>query len=94
MITLTQDTEGFIRMDRHFPASVSLTIAFNDGTSRVYTGAQVNQAYDAAVAVFRAKNHMDAKGFSRTPKKAYAGSAKISYVPVSAEMLQPAKTGR
>lgn len=90
MITLQQDNEGFIRMDRHFPASASLAIVFNDGTSEVVTGAQVNQAYDDAVAVFRAKNHLDAKGFSRRPK-ARPRTAGINYVPVSPGLGQPAE---
>ncbi len=90
MITFQQDSEGFIRMDRHFPASASLTIAFSDGTSEVVTGAQVNKAYDDAVAVFRAKNHLDARGFSRTPK-ARPRTARINYVPVSPGLGQPAE---
>ena len=85
MITLQQDPEGFIRVDRHFPASASLIIAFNDGTSEVMSGAQVNKAYDDAVAVFRAKNHLDAKGFSRLPK-ARPRTTRINYVPVSPGM--------
>ncbi|MDM7990200.1 hypothetical protein [Arthrobacter sp. zg-Y877] len=83
MITLMQDTDGFIRMDRHFPGSISVSITFTDGTSEVVTGAVLNQAYDDALAVFRAKNGLDAKGFSRVPKKAFGGGNKIDYVPVS-----------
>ncbi|KAD4060143.1 hypothetical protein [Arthrobacter yangruifuii] len=84
MITLTQDTDGFIRMDRHLPGSLPVTVAFADGTSEVLTGAVLNKAYDDAVAVFRAKNHLDAKGFSRVRKM--PANAKISDVPVSPGM--------
>ena len=90
MITLTQDTDGFIRMERRFPASASVGITFNDGSTEVFTGAQVNQAYDDAVADFRAKNNLDAKGFSRAPKKAFAGTGKISFVPVRPGLAGPA----
>ncbi|MCQ1985751.1 hypothetical protein [Arthrobacter sp. zg-Y844] len=86
MITLQQDNDGFIRMDRHFPASASIAVRFSDGTSEVLTGARLNKAYDDAVAVFRAKNHLDAKGFSRVPKKVFPGANKINVVPVQPGM--------
>ncbi|MDN3903560.1 hypothetical protein [Arthrobacter sp. YD2] len=84
MITLAQDNDGFIRMERHFPLSASIRISFSDGSTGVFTGARVNRAYDDAVAVFRAKNHLDAKGFSRTAK--LPRNAKINAVPVSPDM--------
>jgi hypothetical protein len=69
MIHLQQDAEGFIRMKRHFPASADVTIAFTDGTEEVFSGRRLNRIYDDAVAVFRARNQLDAKGFSRGPQK-------------------------
>ena len=83
MISLQQDTDGFIRMDRHFPKSAPVRIMFADGTSELITGAQINKAYDDALAVFRAKNHLDAKGFTRIENKRVLDHHKINFVPVS-----------
>jgi hypothetical protein len=69
LINLQQDSEGFIRMKRHFPASTAVTVTFNDGSHEVLSGLILNQAYDDALAVYRAQNHLDAKGFSRGPRK-------------------------
>ncbi|MEE2568775.1 hypothetical protein V1638_05120 [Pseudarthrobacter sp. J64] len=84
MITLQQDSEGFIRMKRHFPASVSVSIAFNDGTQEVVSGARLNEAYDRALAEYRAENQLDAKGFSRGPVKRV--NQGIEFVPVTPGM--------
>ena len=65
MINLTQDADGFIRMNRHFPEAASIEIAFTDGSREVLTGKQLNVVFDEAVGVFRAQNGLDAKGFSR-----------------------------
>lgn len=65
MITLQQDAEGFVRMNRHYPASVRITVAFHDGTTGEFSGRALNNAYDAALAEFRAKNGLDAKGYTR-----------------------------
>lgn len=80
MITLLQDSDGFIRMNRHFPGSVAVSITFADGTQEVFTGGRLNDIYDAALAVYRAGNQLDAKGFSRKPKKKVQQS--IEFVPV------------
>lgn len=69
MISLQQDPQGFIRMSRHFPASVSVTVSFADGTQEVFTGQRLNEIYDQALAAYRAGNHLDAKGFNRGPRK-------------------------
>ncbi len=69
MINLQQDSEGFIRMNRHLPASASVSITFTDGTQEVFTGKRLNEVYDEALAVYRAENQLDAKGFSRGPRK-------------------------
>ncbi len=53
-------------MNRHYPASVRIRIAFTDGSTGEFSGLTLNNAYDAAVAEFRAKNGLDARGFSRT----------------------------
>ena len=82
MIKLQQDAEGFIRMNRHFPASTPITITFADGSTGEFTGRQLNEAYDAALAEYRAQNHLDAKGFSRVPKKKVAPGNKIEFVRV------------
>ncbi|MDV8149768.1 hypothetical protein [Arthrobacter sp. B10-11] len=81
MIALQQDADGFIRMNRHFPESVRIAITFADGTTEELSGGRLNKAYDDALAEFRAQNHLDAKGFSRSPKKTVAGN-KIDFVPV------------
>ncbi len=82
LINLQQDADGFIRMPRHFPASVRISITFNDGAAGEFTGQQLNQAYDNALAEYRAKNNLDAKGFSRAPRTKTNSGNKIEFVPV------------
>ena len=82
MISLQQDAEGFIRMKRHFPGSTVISVTFNDGSSEEFSGEQLNAIYDEALAVFRAENHLDAKGFSRAPKKTVQPANKIEFVAV------------
>ncbi len=82
MINLQQDADGFIRMNRHFPDSVLISITFADGTAEEFSGRRLNQAYDEALAEFRARNNLDAKGFSRAPKKRADSGNKIEFVPV------------
>jgi len=82
LITLQQDTDGFVRMNRHYPASVRIRIAFNDGSTGEFSGRTLNDAYDAALAEFRAKNGLDAKGFNRSqPSRTNSGN-KVDFVPV------------
>ena len=69
LINLQQDSEGFIRMKKHFPASTPVTITFSDGSQEQFKGSRLNEIYDEALAVYRAQNQLDAKGFSRGPKK-------------------------
>ncbi|MBO1269963.1 hypothetical protein [Arthrobacter cavernae] len=80
MITLQQDAQGFIRMNRHFPNSAAVTMTFSDGSQEVLTGRRLNEIYDAALASYRAGNQLDAKGFSRGPKKKIQQG--IEFVPV------------
>lgn len=82
MISLQQDDEGFIRMKRHFPGSAVVSVTFNDGSSEEFSGQQLNAIYDEALAVYRAGNHLDAKGFSRAPKKTVQPTNKIEFVAV------------
>ena len=82
MINLQQDAERFIRMNRHFPASTPVTITFADGSTEEFTGRQLNAAYDAALAEYRERNNLDAKGFSRAPKKKTDSGNKIEFVRV------------
>ena len=82
MITLQQDAEGFVRMNRHFPDGVQISITFADGTAEQVSGRRLNKAYDDALAECRAQNHLDAKGFSRSPKKKTSPGNKIDFVPV------------
>lgn len=82
MINLQQDAEGFIRMNRHFPGSTLISITFSDGSTKQFSGRQLNKVYDDAVAVYRAENHLDAKGYSRAPKKTVQPSHKIEFVAV------------
>ena len=86
MITLTQDADGFIRMNKHFPQGVQLAIAFTDGSVEQFSGRELNAIYDTAQAEFRAENHLDAKGFSRRPAKTVQSKSTIDYVPVQPGM--------
>jgi len=69
MITLHQDADGFIRMNRHFPTKTPVAIIFSDGSQESFVGEQLNAVYDQAQAEYRAENRLDAKGFSRRPTK-------------------------
>jgi hypothetical protein len=82
MIKLQQDAEGFIRMSRHYPESVRVAITYADGTVEEVSGRRLNKAYDDALAEYRAQNHLDAKGFSRAPKKKTGSGNRIDFVPV------------
>jgi hypothetical protein len=82
LITLQQDAEGFIRMNRHYPNGVRIRISFNDGSTGEFSGQTLNNAYDAALAEFRAKNGLDARGYSRTSAGRTNSGNKIDYVPV------------
>lgn len=82
MIHFQQDADGFIRMNRHVPASTPVTITFADGSTEQLTGRQVNAAYDQALADFRAHNNLDAKGFSRAPKTRTNPGNRIEFVRV------------
>jgi hypothetical protein len=82
LISLQQDAEGFIRMKRHFPGSTTISITFSDGSSEEFSGQQLNAIYDEAQAVYRAENHLDAKGFSRAPKKTVQPANNIEFVAV------------
>jgi hypothetical protein len=88
LINLQQDNDGFIRMDRHLPKSASVGITFTDGTTEVVTGERINKAYDDALAEFRSKNKLDAKGFTRIAKKRVLDNNKINFVPVQPGMAQ------
>ncbi len=86
MINLTQDADGFIRMNRHFPANSLISITFTDGSTGEFSGHRLNAIFDDALAVFRASNHLDAKGFSRAPAKTVHPSKNIQFVAVQAGM--------
>lgn len=88
MINLQQDTDGFIRMNRHFPDSLSISITFLDGSQGVFLGHRLNEIYDEAQTVYRAQNHLDAKGYSRGPAKSVHPTNKIGFVPVHAGMAK------
>jgi hypothetical protein len=86
VINLQQDAEGFIRMNRHFPESVRVSLTFADGTVEEVSGRRLNKAYDDALAEYRAQNHLDAKGFSRSSKKKTNSGNKIDFVRVQPGM--------
>lgn len=88
MINLQQDAEGFIRMKRHFPGSTIISVTFTDGSSEEFSGQQLNAIYDDALAVFRAENHLDAKGYSRAPKRTVQPANKIDFVAVHPGMAK------
>lgn len=82
MIRLQQDADGFVRMKRHYPASVRVSITFVDGTTGEFSGRTLNTAYDKALAEFRANNGLDARGYSRAPAKRKNSGNSIDFVPV------------
>ncbi len=86
MITLQQDADGFVRMNRHFPGKTPIAILFTDGSTGEYTGARLNELYDVALATYRAENRLDAKGFSRAPAKTVHPTNNVEFVPVTAGM--------
>ncbi|MDQ0819865.1 hypothetical protein QFZ79_002156 [Arthrobacter sp. V4I6] len=88
MINLQQDADGFIRMNRHFPGSTLISITFSDGSTEQFSGRQLNKVYDEALAVYRAENHLDAKGYSRAPKKTVQPAHKIEFVAVHPGMAK------
>ncbi|MFC8303352.1 hypothetical protein ACFUCV_06660 [Specibacter sp. NPDC057265] len=85
MINLKQDSDGCIRMGRHFPASVTVAIAFSDGTTGEYSGRRLNELYDQAVAAYRLGNNLDAKGYDRNDKRIHRRNG-VDLVPVIAGM--------
>jgi hypothetical protein len=88
MISLQQDADGFVRMNRHFPDSSLISITFNDGATEAFSGHQINEIYDEALAVYRAQNRLDAKGFSRAPTRSVHATNNIEFVPVHAGMAK------
>ena len=86
MITLKQDADGFIRMNRHFPQTVQVGIVFANGSVEEFSGSRLNEIYDAAQETFRVENHLDAKGFSRRPGKTVQSKSRIDYVAVQPGM--------
>ncbi|NVM96537.1 hypothetical protein [Arthrobacter wenxiniae] len=85
MLTLRQDTDGFIHMSRHFPQKMAISIIFTDGSTGEYSGARLNGLYDQALSAYRLGNNLDAKGFDRVPAKVHRRNA-VGLVPVSAGM--------
>ena len=88
MINLQQDADGFIRMDRHFPASSRISITFTEGAPEEFSGQQLNEIYDAALAVYREQNHLDTKGFSRAPATTAHLRDNLQFVPVHPGMAK------
>jgi hypothetical protein len=86
MIRLQQDADGYVRMNRHFPSKTPISITFTDGSTGEYTGARLNELYDAALVEYRAENRLDAKGFSRAPAKTVHPTNNVEYVPVESGM--------
>lgn len=89
MITLQQDADGFIRMNRHFPQNLPISITFTAGTTENFTGAQLNAVYDDALLEFRGQNRLEgAKGFSRAPAKTVHPTKEITVVRVHPGMAR------
>ena len=86
MMTLTQDADGYIRMNKHFPQNTTVAVTFTDGTVEQFSGRQLNELYDAALASFRAENGLDARGFSRRPAKTVQSKQSIDFVPIAPGM--------
>ena len=85
LIQLTQDTDGYVRMSRHFPAQTMISISFTDGTTGEYSGRRMNEIYDQALADFRLANNMDVKGFNRNAKNIHRRNA-VEHVHVQSGM--------
>ncbi|RAN69495.1 hypothetical protein B5P43_35885 [Bacillus sp. SRB_336] len=85
MLNLRQDSDGFIHMSRHFPAKMSISITFTDGSRGEFSGSRLNELYDQALAAYRLGNKLDAKGFDRSPVNVHRRNA-VSLVPVSPDM--------
>ncbi len=89
MITLQQDADGFIRMNRHFPNNSPVSITFTEGVTEQFTGAQLNGIYDDALAAFLGENRLEgAKGFSRSPATTVHPTKKITVVKVHPGMAR------
>ncbi|TFD25281.1 MULTISPECIES: hypothetical protein [Cryobacterium] len=89
MITLQQDADGFIRMNRHFPDTTLISISFTEGAVGEFTGAQLNAIFDDALAEFRGQNRLEgAKGFSRAPAKTVHPTKNITVIKVHPEMAR------
>jgi len=88
MINLQQDSDGFIRMTRHFPKALLVSITFADGSTEVVPGVRLNAIYDESVAQYRAGNDMDAKGYSRVPSKNLRRAVAVGHIPVHAGMAK------
>ena len=69
-------------MNRPFPSGLSIPVVLNDGATQVFTGAELNRLYELAQADFRTQNQLDAKGFSRLPRKTVQPKNKIEYVSI------------
>lgn len=82
MINLKQDAEGFVRMNRHFPERVLISITFTDGATETFTGEQLNGVFDIAQADFRLQNNLDEKGFSRAEPKTVRPKTTIEFLQV------------
>ncbi|ASN40123.1 MAG: hypothetical protein ABWX63_06980 [Paeniglutamicibacter terrestris] len=82
MINLKQDTDGNVRMSRIFPSKTAITITFTDGSQEETTGGKMNELYNAALADFRLRNGMDAKGFSHNPVPSIHRKNAVGFVPV------------
>jgi hypothetical protein len=54
----------------------------------VFPGHRINAIYDDALAVYRAQNHLDAKGYSRGPTKSVHPRNTIEFVQVHAGMAR------
>ncbi len=89
MITLQQDADGFIRMNRHFPDKSLISVTFTDSAPEEFTGAELNTIYDDALAEFLGQNRLEgAKGFSRAPAKTVHPTKKITVVKVHPGMAR------
>ena len=89
MITLQQDADGFIRMNRHFPDTTLISVNFTESAPEEFTGAQLNAIFDGALAEYRGQNRLEgAKGFSRAPAKTVHPTKNISVVRVHPGMAR------
>ncbi|BAS07687.1 hypothetical protein AHiyo4_11090 [Arthrobacter sp. Hiyo4] len=83
--TWARNSDSRVAMPAAAAASLA-SMARARARARHASGQTLNNAYDAALAEFRAKNGLDARGLSRTPAGWQNSGNKADFVPVHPRM--------